>query len=69
MIAIAMYTMLGGVLVTLLLTLLVLPLIWRRAIRLTEKRMMAEMPISYSELHAEKDMQRAEQAIELRRLK
>ncbi|WP_146006495.1 hypothetical protein [Cohaesibacter celericrescens] len=67
MIAIAMYILLG-VFVTLLLTLFVLPLIWRRAIRLTEKRVMAEMPISYSELQAEKDMQRAEQAIKLRRL-
>ena len=67
MIAIAMYILLG-VFVTLLLTLFVLPLIWRRAVRLTEKRIMAEMPISYSELQAEKDMQRAEQAIEMRRL-
>ena len=67
MIAIAMYVSLG-VVGTLLLVLLALPMIWRRAVRLTEKRIMAEMPISYGELQAEKDMQRAEQAIELRRL-
>ena len=67
MIAIAMYISLG-VFVTLLLTMLLLPLIWRRAVRLTEKRIKAEMPISYTELRAEKDMQRAEQAFELRRL-
>ena len=67
MIAIAMYVSLG-VVATLLLGLLIMPLIWRRAIRLTEKRILAEMPISYSELQAEKDMQKAEQAIEMRRL-
>ena len=67
MIAIAMYILLG-VFVTLLLVLFFTPLIWRRAVRLTEKRMMAEMPLSYNELQAEKDMQRAEQAIDLRRL-
>ena len=67
MIAIAMYISLG-VVVTLLLALLVMPLIWRRAIRLTEKRITAEMPISYGELQAEKDMLRAEQAIEFRRM-
>ncbi len=67
MIAIAMYISLG-VVGTLLLVLLALPMIWRRAVRLTEKRIMAEMPISYGELQAEKDMQRAAQAIELRRL-
>ncbi|WP_319533180.1 hypothetical protein [uncultured Cohaesibacter sp.] len=67
MIAIAMYILLGAF-VTLLLTLFVLPLIWRRAVKLTEKRIKAEMPISYSELQAEKDMQRAEQAIKFRGL-
>ncbi|WP_157967732.1 hypothetical protein [Cohaesibacter intestini] len=67
MIAIALYISLG-VVGTLLLVLLALPMIWRRAVRLTEKRITAEMPISYGELQAEKDMQRAEQAIELRRL-
>ncbi|SNY91096.1 hypothetical protein SAMN04515647_1301 [Cohaesibacter sp. ES.047] len=67
MIAIAMYILLGAF-VTLLLTLFVLPLIWRRAVKLTEIRIKAEMPISYSELQAEKDMQRAEQAIQFRGL-
>jgi chromosome segregation ATPase len=56
-----------GVFVTLLLMLLIVPMIWRRVVRLTRKRMMAEMPMSYSELHAEKDQVRAEMAIDLRK--
>lgn len=48
--------------------LVVVPMIWRRAVRLTEKRVLGEIPISYTELQAEKDMQRAEQAITQRRL-
>ncbi|WP_316860543.1 hypothetical protein [uncultured Cohaesibacter sp.] len=67
MIAIIMYILLG-VFATLLLMLIIVPLIWKRAVRLTQKRFIAEMPISYSELQAEKDHQRAELAIELRRL-
>nr|WP_319486197.1 hypothetical protein [uncultured Cohaesibacter sp.] len=66
MIAIIMYIMLG-VFVTLLLMLLIVPMIWRRVVRLTRKRMMAEMPMSYSELQAEKDQVRAEMAIDLRK--
>ncbi|MCV6601657.1 MAG: hypothetical protein OIF54_08880, partial [Cohaesibacter sp.] len=46
----------------------IIPMIWRRAVRLTEKRVLGEIPVSYSELQAEKDMQRAEQAITQRRL-
>lgn len=61
-----MYIMLG-VFVTLLLMLLIVPMIWRRVVRLTRKRMMAEMPMSYSELQAEKDQVRAEMAIDLRK--
>lgn len=63
----AMYTLLGFIL-AILLMLIVVPMIWRRAVRLTEKRVLGEVPITYSELQAEKDMQRAEQAITQRRL-
>ncbi|MCT4654527.1 MAG: hypothetical protein N4A65_01825 [Cohaesibacter sp.] len=62
-----MYTLLGFIL-AILLMLIVVPMIWRRAVRLTEKRVLGEVPITYSELQAEKDMQRAEQAITQRRL-
>ncbi|WP_319567982.1 hypothetical protein [Cohaesibacter marisflavi] len=67
MIAIIMYILLG-VFVTLLLMLLVVPMIWRRAVRLTQKRLVAEIPISYNELQAEKDHIRAEMAVDMRRL-
>ncbi|WP_319412997.1 hypothetical protein [uncultured Cohaesibacter sp.] len=67
MIAIIMYILLG-IFVTLLLMLLVIPMIWRRAVRLTKKRLQAEMPMSYSELQAEKDHIRAEMAVDMRRL-
>ena len=67
MIAIIMYILLG-VFATLLLMLLVVPMIWKRAVRLTKKRLVAEMPMSYNELQAEKDQVRAEMAIDMRRL-
>ncbi len=57
-----------GIFLTLLVMLMILPMIWRRAVRLTQKRILGEMPISHAELKAEKDMQRAELAIEQRRL-
>ena len=67
MIAIIMYILLG-VFVTLLLMLLVVPMIWRRAVRLTKKKLLAEVPTSYNELQAEKDHIRAEMAVDMRRL-
>ena len=67
MIAIIMYILLG-VFVTLLLMLLVVPMIWRRAVRLTKKKLLAEVPMSYNELQAEKDHIRAEMAVDMRRL-
>lgn len=67
MVQTAMYVVLG-VLITLLAILVTMPMIWRRAVRLTRKRVLAETPISYSEIQAEKDMVRAEMAIEQRRL-
>jgi chromosome segregation ATPase len=62
-----LYILLGFI-IAILMMLVVVPMIWRRAVRLTEKRVLGEIPISYSELQAEKDMQRAEQAITQRRL-
>nr|WP_320141067.1 hypothetical protein [uncultured Cohaesibacter sp.] len=67
MIAIFMYILLG-VFVTLLLMLLIVPMIWRRAVRLTKKKLLAEVPMSYNELQAEKDHIRAEMAVDMRRL-
>lgn len=67
MVQTAMYILLG-VLVTLLAMLVVMPMIWRRAVRLTKKRILGEMSISFNEVQAEKDMVRAELAIEQRRL-
>lgn len=67
MIAIIMYILLG-VFVTLLLMLLIVPMIWRRAVRLTKKKLLAEVPMSYNELQAEKDHIRAEMAVDMRRL-
>ncbi|HAT88006.1 MAG TPA: hypothetical protein DCS30_19985, partial [Rhizobiales bacterium] len=67
MIESALYILLGFI-IAILMMLVVVPMIWRRAVRLTEKRVLGEIPISYSELQAEKDMQRAEQAITQRRL-
>lgn len=67
MIESGLYILLGFI-IAILMMLVVVPMIWRRAVRLTEKRVLGEIPISYSELQAEKDMQRAEQAITQRRL-
>lgn len=67
MIEYGLYILLGFI-IAILMMLVVVPMIWRRAVRLTEKRVLGEIPISYSELQAEKDMQRAEQAITQRRL-
>ncbi|MCV6600991.1 MAG: hypothetical protein OIF54_05415, partial [Cohaesibacter sp.] len=67
MIESALY-ILSGFILAILMMLGIIPMIWRRAVRLTEKRVLGEIPVSYSELQAEKDMQRAEQAITQRRL-
>ena len=44
------------------------PLVWRRAVRLTTKRIEASMPLSTNELEAEKDRLRASHAMAARRL-
>ena len=51
-----------------LLALLIAPTIWRRAVRLTTKRLDATLPLSLSEIEAGKDLLRASYAIQIRRL-
>lgn len=51
-----------------ILALLVLPSIWRRAVRLTKKRIAATTPVTLSEFRAEKDQLRAQNALQLRKL-
>ncbi len=48
--------------------LLLAPILWRRAVRLTTKRIVASMPLSANELEAEKDRLRASHAMAARRL-
>lgn len=48
--------------------LLLAPILWRRAVRLTTKRIEASMPLSANELEAEKDRLRASHAMAARRL-
>jgi hypothetical protein len=47
---------------------MVAPAFWRRAIRLTKRRIEMTMPMSASDIQADKDQLRAEFAIELRRV-
>ena len=51
-----------------LLTLMFLPAIWRRALRLTQRRVEQLLPISMTEVAAERDQLRAQFAIERRRI-
>lgn len=62
-----MYLVLGA-LAAGLLALLVLPAVWRRAVRLTRKRIEAATPMTMAEFRADKDRLRAEFALETRRL-
>jgi chromosome segregation ATPase len=57
-----------GLLVAGLLALIVMPAVWRRAVRLTKKRIEAATPITMSEFRADKDQLRAEFALSTRRL-
>jgi chromosome segregation ATPase len=50
------------------LALMVAPAIWRRAVTLTRRRIEASVPLSLSEIHADKDRIRAEFAMSTRRL-
>jgi hypothetical protein len=49
-------------------TMTVIPLVHERAVRLTTKRLMSATPATVNEVHAQKDLQRAEYAVALRRL-
>ncbi len=57
-----------GFLVAGILALLFAGPFWRRAVRLTTKRLEATMPMSIADIHADKDQMRAEYAVEIRRL-
>ena len=57
-----------GLLVAGLLALIVMPAVWRRAVRLTKKRIEAATPITMAEFRADKDQLRAEFALSTRRL-
>jgi len=67
MIDIGMYVALGF-LVASLLALMLVPPLWNRAVRLTTRRIESTMPLSMTDIQADKDQQRAEFAIELRRV-
>ena len=62
-----MYFVLGFVAASLL-ALMIMPSIWRRATRLTKKRIEAATPMTMSEFRADKDQLRAEFALSTRRL-
>ena len=62
-----MYFALGLLLATLA-ALIVIPAVWRRAVRLTKKRIEAATPMTMAEFRADKDQLRAEFAISTRRL-
>lgn len=57
-----------GVLAAGLLGLAIMPAVWRRAVRLTKKRIEAATPITMAEFRADKDQLRAEFALSTRRL-
>jgi chromosome segregation ATPase len=57
-----------GLLAAGLLTLIIMPAVWRRAVRLTKKRIEAATPMTMAEFRADKDQLRAEFALSTRRL-
>jgi hypothetical protein len=57
-----------GFLVASLLALMLAPPLWHRAVRLTTRRIEATLPMSVTDIQADKDQLRAEFAIELRRV-
>lgn len=58
----------AGFLSACLLALLMVPALWRRAVRLTETRLRSQTPLSVADIEADKDRLRAEYALEIRRL-
>ncbi|TCK29085.1 hypothetical protein EV667_3104 [Ancylobacter aquaticus] len=67
MIEAIMYSAIGFLTATLL-ALLTLPAVWRRAVRLTRKRIEGAIPVSIAEVQADKDEQRALFAVGIRHL-
>lgn len=57
-----------GLLVAGLIALIMLPAVWKRAVRLTKRRIEAATPITLAEFRADKDQLRAEFALSTRRL-
>jgi len=57
-----------GLLIASLVALAIMPAVWRRAVRLTKKRIEAATPITMAEFRADKDQLRAEFALSTRRL-
>lgn len=57
-----------GVLAAGLIALILLPAVWKRAVRLTKRRIEAATPITMAEFRADKDQLRAEFALQTRRL-
>jgi chromosome segregation ATPase len=57
-----------GALASALIMLMIMPAVWRRAVRLTKKRIEAATPITMAEFRADKDQLRAEFALSTRRL-
>src|SRR6218665_437460 len=57
-----------GLLVAGLVALIIMPAVWRRAVRLTKKRIEAAPPMTMAESRADKDQLRAEFALSTRRL-
>ncbi len=57
-----------GLLVASLVSLIILPAVWKRAVRLTKRRIEAATPITMAEFRADKDQLRAEFALSTRRL-
>lgn len=57
-----------GLLLAGLVALMILPAVWRRAVRLTKKRIEAATPMTMAEFRADKDQLRAEFALATRRL-
>ncbi|KRA41655.1 hypothetical protein [Devosia sp. Root635] len=57
-----------GLLAAGLISLIILPAVWKRAVRLTKRRIEAATPITMAEFRADKDQLRAEFALSTRRL-
>ncbi|HTM76545.1 MAG TPA: hypothetical protein VL133_02810, partial [Devosia sp.] len=57
-----------GLLAASLVALIIMPAVWKRAVRLTKRRIEAATPITMAEFRADKDQLRAEFALSTRRL-